>query len=474
MGAWTPWLRDWADLIRLSFLVGACVLLLVGDVQNAVRLLLTFAVSLVPRLIGMPLRFDVAFGVAMSLQAWGNVSRLFWTWAFYHNIVHFLLTMATAVLVYFVLVFLRFAPDLSKETAIHQKAGIAVLAFAIGSTVNAIYEEYEWFADHVLSAHLLENYSHDIHDLLFGGLGSIAAAVWLVAWAGRGWRTRRPVEDDPLGGLRTSLERRMERGARDPSGPRSRARQRRRRVSTPASPFESTRLSRLVFGDWTRLIRDFSDLARVSLLVGFALSALAGNWQQAARFGFSFVASVGARWIGSPRAFDAAFNVALMFEAWGDFAGAFQSLPGYEEWTHFVLALAFAPLLYLVLLRAQVFPEFADEPRIHRRVALFIAATCLGFCAGIYYELYVWLANHALGADVPTSWNRLTGRLGLDWLGSAAGATLLLVWDGLGWGTRRRVPQVQEHLPRAAPRSPEHQRRGRPHARARPPSSAGR
>jgi hypothetical protein len=51
----------------------------------------------------------------------------------------------------------------------------------------------------------------------------------------------------------------------------------------------------------------------------------------------------------------------------------------------------------------------ADESRIHRRIAVFLAAMCLGFCAGIDYELYVWLANHALGADIGTSWDRLTG-----------------------------------------------------------------
>lgn len=72
VGPWTRWVRDWADLIRLSFLVAGCVLLVQGDVANALRLFLTFAVAVVPRLIGTPLRFDLAFGIALSLQAWGT------------------------------------------------------------------------------------------------------------------------------------------------------------------------------------------------------------------------------------------------------------------------------------------------------------------------------------------------------------------------------------------------------------------
>lgn len=439
VGPWTRWVRDPADLIRISFGAGFVVLLVQGDFSNAIRLFLTFAVSLVPRLIATPLAFDLAFGAAMSLQAWGNVSRLFNTWAFYHNIVHFLLTMATASLFYFVFVFLRLVPNIARENAIHQRAGIAVLVFAIGSTVGAIYEEYEWFAINVLHGNLVENYTHDIHDLFFNALGSIVAGAALIAWSARGWPTRHDRAGDPFGAARTSLERWMDRSARDPAGPLTRAQRRGRRVSVPGSLGRSGGVARILLGDWTRTIRDVSDLMRLSLAVGLIVFAAQGNWHGSARFGLSLLAALGARWINSPRAFDAAVNAALMFQAWGSVAGAFGTVPGYEAWTHFVVSLAFGPLLYLLLIRARVFPEFADEPGIHRRIGVVLAAMCLGYCAGIYYELYVWLANHALSAHIGVSWDRLTKRLGLDWLGSFAGGVALLAWDTFGWGTRRRV-----------------------------------
>jgi hypothetical protein len=439
-GPWTRLIRDPADLIRLSFLLGAAVLLAFGEWGYAVRVFLTFVVCIVPRLIGTALAFDVAFGLAMSLQAWGNVSRLFWTWHFYHNVVHLVLTMSTAALVYFLLVFLRLVPDLSAQTRRTQKAGIAVLAFAIGSSVNGVYEEYEWFADNVLGAHLLENYSHDVHDLLFGGIGSVAAGLWLAAWSAGRWRTRRRADDDPLSAFRAKLDRRMERGVHDRGHAPSWYR--RHCVSTPRSPFHSQLISRAVFGDWSRLVRDANDVARLSLLVGLAISLSDGNWDRVARFAVTFVASAAVRRLRPPRLFEVLFNAALMSQAWGDFSGAFATVPGYDDWTNFVVPLGCTPILYVMLVRAGVFPELADQPRVHRHVAVFIAALCLGFCTGIYYELYVWLANRYLGGEIAVGWDGLTRRLTLGWLGSAAGAAMLLAWDAYGWGTRRRRSPV--------------------------------
>jgi hypothetical protein len=111
---WHPWFRDWSDVLRLSFLL-AVPPLLVFDPPEALRLFLTFAVSLIPRLTATPAAFDLGFNAAWSLQAWGNVSHVFGTWLGYHDIVHFSLTGATAALFYFVLQRLRLLPDLAAE-----------------------------------------------------------------------------------------------------------------------------------------------------------------------------------------------------------------------------------------------------------------------------------------------------------------------------------------------------------------------
>jgi hypothetical protein len=438
-GPWSPWLRDWSDILRLSFLVAAFVMLAQGSGGNALRLGLTFLVSLIPRVVGAPWPFDLAFGAGMSLQAWGNVSRIFYTWAPYHDIVHFTLTGATAILIYFVLGFLRLVPDLSQETRIRQRAGVAALTFALGSMINAVYEQYEWFADRILGGHLLENYHHAMFDLFFGGLGSIAAGGAMALWATRRWGMRRPAGSDVLDGWRGRLERRMERsGRRAGQGGRPPWRSRRAIGRRLAEATDSLGW-RLLLGDWSRPVRDINDLGRLSMVAGLIAAVIEWRGDPVVRFSLTLVASLAVRWLNPPRVFEFLFSGGLLLQAWGAFSGALYTLPGYDEWTNFAFSLGATPILYLVLIRANVFPEFEEEAGVHRRVALFVAAMCLGFCAGIYYEEYVWLANHNLGATIPVGWNTLIRRLALDWAGSIAGGAALLAWDVYGWGTRQRV-----------------------------------
>jgi hypothetical protein len=73
----------------------------------------------------------------------------------------------------------------------------------------------------------------------------------------------------------------------------------------------------------------------------------------------------------------------------------------------------------------RVLPEFADEPGVHRRIAVFLVAMCLGMTTGVFYQLCIWLANHALGAHYAMSWTRLSDRLALDWAGGCIAGLLL-------------------------------------------------
>lgn len=439
---WGRWIRDWSDLLRLSFLVGAIPLIWL-DPPEALRLFLTFVVALIPRLMAAPAPFDLGFNFAMSLQAWGNVSNAFNIWLPYHDIVHFVLTGASGALVYFVLLRLRLMPDLSRESGIHQQLGVLLIGMALGTTVNAIYEEYEWFAINVLGSSITEYYQHDVNDLFFGSLGSLTIGLFLAYWARRRWPTRRAdVHDDPFAGPLRWIERRMERTVGEEARSRSFAGRRRARLGhldRGDRPVPRPHLPRVIAGDWTPLVRDVADLLRLSFFVGIWVALAQGETQLAVRFAVTFVAAVAARAIDVPRPFDLLFGVAMAFQAWGNAAGAFPRLAVYEQWTHFAVAMSIGALAYLAFVRFRVLPDFADEPGVHRRVAIFITAMCLGFCSGVYYELYVWFANHALGANFATSWDRLTVRLGLDWLGGAAAGVLLVAWDVWGWGARRRL-----------------------------------
>ncbi|HEU4978094.1 MAG TPA: hypothetical protein VFT42_04310 [Solirubrobacteraceae bacterium] len=424
-GPWTPWLRDVTDVLRLAFLIGVPVVLVAGPREEALRLALTFAVALLPRLLETPRPFDLAFNLAMSLQAWGNVGGAFDAWLPYHDIVHCLLTMAAAALFYLLLVRLRLVADIERERGIHEHLGMALIVFAIGSFVGAVYEEYEWFAINVMHAHLIENYQHDIDDLFFNAIGALAAGALLVLWARRGWTTRRADADDPLGGALRGFERKLR---PDDDAPPAPVRERPAWMRAPA------------------------DAIRLSFLAGIPAAALGGTWEDGARFAVTFLASLPGRVIGSHRFFDLLWVCALGFTAWGDFAGAFGHVPGYQDWTFFAVSLAAGPLLYLLLVDLRVLPAFERERRVHRNVAVFLAVMCLGYCVGIYYELYVWVANHAFGAHFPVSWDRLSRQLALDWAGAIAGAVTILGWE--------------RHRPIAAPQE---EAAGRPSRIAPPP-----
>ena len=425
-GPWTRWIRDVTDLLRLAFLVGVPVTLVFGPRPEALRLFLTLVACLIPRALQVPRAFDLAFTAAMSLQAWGNVSNAFNIWLPYHDVVHCLLTMATAALFYIMLVRLRLVADLAEERGIHERLGMAVLVFAMGSYIGAVYEEYEWFAINVMHANLTEYYEHDIHDLLFNALGSLLAGGLVILWARRGWTTRRADEDDPLGGILRGFERRLANVKPADVEPEQAPRY---------SPFP-----RWLGGDWTSWVRDPLDLIRLSFLVGAIVSAATADWELAARFALTFAAAVLARLADLPRFFDLVWLLVLGFEAWGDFAHALRDVQGYLDWTYFAFAAASAPVIYLALVRLNVFPAFERERGVHRRVAVVLAATCLGYSVGIYYDVYIWFANRVLGAEFPTSWDGLTRNLALQWGGAIAGALVLLLWDTRGWANRRRLP----------------------------------
>jgi hypothetical protein len=177
--------------LRATFFVGAVVFALLGNPGAAVRMGLTFALVLAVRLVELPRPFDLGFLLGMSLQAWGNALGLFVHWPWWDVVVHFVLPFFTAPALYIVLARLDVVPDLGEETETHHYAGILLVTFALGVTVGAVYEMYEWFDDNVFGAGLHVGYDDTIADLLDDALASLGGGALLVWWATRGWGTSR-------------------------------------------------------------------------------------------------------------------------------------------------------------------------------------------------------------------------------------------------------------------------------------------
>ena len=423
-GDWTPLVRDPVDLMRISLLAGAAVTLAIGPRNQSFRMLLTFGLTLIPRALDAPRPFDFAFGLAMGFQAWGNVFGAFDTLPHYDKLVHFVLPASTAALMYLGLVRFRVIPELEDESRVHQRLGIMLLCVAFGLTLGGgLYELYEWFADNVLGAHLYVSYGDSIGDLTDDMLGSLAGAVLILAWDASGWghrRRRRPL------GRRAAADPIARGGARIVERVEPRAPARPPRTAAPderaRSPFP----------------RDLLDLARLTFVAGAVAAAVAGEPENAVRFLLTFAAVMAVRRLELPRLFDAAFVAAMTVQAWGALLGTFGRVGGYDGAVHIIVSASAAPVLYLVAVRLRVLPDLALEPRLHRAAGIALVGFSLGFSVGVLHELYVYVADHVLGADFGVDYRTFVERLAVDAAGAAGGAAVLVGWSMLGWFTRRR------------------------------------
>jgi hypothetical protein len=195
-------------------------------------------------------------------------------------------------------------------------------------------------------------------------------------------------------------------------------------------------LPRWLAGDWGRVVRDPIDLIRLTLLAGVLVCAAQSDWEHAARFAVAFGLSALVRLADAPRPFDAAFALGMGFQAWGAFSGAYSSVSGYELVARIVASLSIAAMLYLLLVRVRAVPDLSDKTDIHERTAILLTATSLGFGVAMLYEIGAWASNGLFDAQAFT-FGELIAHMAIAFAASAAGATLLVLWDRAGWKTRR-------------------------------------
>jgi hypothetical protein len=184
LGDWHPILRDPLDLFRLSFLVGAVVFAVRGDVHGTAQLVLTTVAVFVARMVDVPRLFDWGFCVAMAFNGWGDALHLFSDFWWYDNVVHINLPCFLSVLLFIALSRL----DVVRDPATGAKRpawlfGMAVITFCIGVTIASFYEIYEWVVDHWFGQHLAIGETDTVTDLADGFLGAGIGGLLLAAWA---------------------------------------------------------------------------------------------------------------------------------------------------------------------------------------------------------------------------------------------------------------------------------------------------
>lgn len=198
---------------------------------------------------------------------------------------------------------------------------------------------------------------------------------------------------------------------------------------------------RLVYGDWTWLVRDGIDVIRLAFIGGTIAFAVQGRSDVVALSAASAVLLI-ARIIDLPRWFDFGLTVAMSLIAWGTALHLYGQWFYYDKVVHSLSPVAYAPVLYIVLVRLGVVPDPGEairERRVARISGIFIVTLALGMAVGAGYESVEWFEDKLglLGGHfVKGLWDTETDLLA-DTTGSLVGATFLTVWAMRGWSSRR-------------------------------------
>jgi uncharacterized membrane protein HdeD (DUF308 family) len=209
---------------------------------------------------------------------------------------------------------------------------------------------------------------------------------------------------------------------------------------------------RLIYGDWTWLVRDGLDVLRLAFIAGTIVFAIQGRSTAVALTAGSAVLLI-ARVIDLPRWFDFGLVVAMTLIAYGTALSLYGGWFYYDKIVHGLSPIGYVPVLYIVLVRLGVVPDPGRAIR-ERRAAqisgIFIVTLAVGVAVGGFYESVEWFEDKFLGGHfVGGLWDTETDLL-CDEGGSLIGAGFLTVWALRGW-TSRRVTVVPAPGPTATP-----------------------
>ena len=123
--------------LQLGFLVWAVVELAAGRTGNAVALVATFAVVQAPRLLRLPVLFDVAFLVAWTLQELGQVAGFWSRYPWWDTLVHTAMPAVLAPTGVILLIRAGALPDVLRPVKRIQAVGAVMLVFLVAAGSGA-------------------------------------------------------------------------------------------------------------------------------------------------------------------------------------------------------------------------------------------------------------------------------------------------------------------------------------------------
>ncbi len=193
---------------------------------------------------------------------------------------------------------------------------------------------------------------------------------------------------------------------------------------------------KLILGDWTRIVRDPLDVARIAFIVSTIVWILLGH----AMTGLVAASAVIilARVISLPRFYDASVILVMFLLAWGSALSIYGSWGFYDNLVHFITPLLTTGMLYLLLVRLDVLPELHELKESHHRIGFFLTVMALGMAIGAGWEVVEWLLDQLSDVGRVASADDTATDLISDTLGSAGSALILVLWSLGGHSLRRR------------------------------------
>ena len=195
----------------------------------------------------------------------------------------------------------------------------------------------------------------------------------------------------------------------------------------------------LVLGDWSRVVRDPIDLLRISYVVGIPIVAVVRH-DYPLNLTVSAVAVLAARFLLLPRLYDLAFCLGFGLTGWGDALGLYERISAYDLVVHTLASFFFAPVLYILLARAEVLADLRQATTPHHYLGVFVVTIALGLAVGAVWEMAEYTSDHFLGTELAKSERDTATDLMVDGTGALAGGALLVAWAVYGWGSVRRIP----------------------------------
>src|SRR5215203_3747782 len=197
---------------------------------------------------------------------------------------------------------------------------------------------------------------------------------------------------------------------------------------------------KLILGDWSRLIRDPLDVARIAFIGSAIVWALLGH----AMTGLiaSSAVIILARVISLPRFYDASVVLVMFLLAWGSALSIYGSWGFYDNLVHFITPLLTTGMFYLLLVRLGVLPDFHELKQLHHRIGFFLTVLALGMAIGAGWEVIEWTLDQFSDVGRVASADDTATDLISDTLGSAGSALILVLWS-LGNHSMLRRPGAE-------------------------------